>query len=115
MLVSYTVGTFSVINVIAKTSELECVYNPGSPAKGCVVYLKNYASDVTYCKVLAKSENVPVNPSLCNSSYSNGPLNVGIYYVKAHDIGNDGKISELPAVDGLPFNLSTPLKGLPVK
>ena len=106
-----TVGTFSVINVIANTSGPQCVYyNDDSPAIGCVVHLIYATPDVTYCRVLGKTNNTSVNPSLCNSSYSNGPLSAGMYIVDAYDIGSDGNVSELPAISGVTLHWSTALQ-----
>ena len=75
------------------------------------MHLKNATSDVTYCIVLWKSNNTSDNPSLCNSSYSNGPLNAGMYIVDAYDIGSDGNVSELPAISGVTLRQSTALQG----
>ena len=107
----FTVGTFSVTNVTAHNNELQCDYYSPSPAKGCVVYLKYATSDVTYCRVLGRSNSTAVDPSLCNSSYSNGPLNVGMYSVDAYDIGSDGDVSPIAAIRGLTLPLSTALPG----
>ena len=106
-----SVGTFSVTNVTANFNELQCDYYNPSPAKGCVVYLKYETSDITYCQVLGRSNSTAVDPSLCNSSYSNGPLNVGMYSVDAYDIGSEGDVSPIPAICELTLSLSTPLSG----
>eukprot|EP00731_Ephydatia_muelleri_P001491 Em0001g1491a len=108
-----TISTFSVINVFASISGPQCVYyNDDSPAIGCVVHLNNIASNVTYCKVVMKDLNIPVNTSICNSSYySNGPLSAGKYIVDAYDIGSDGNVSELPAISGVTLQWSTALQG----
>ncbi|KAL5516379.1 hypothetical protein EMCRGX_G001681 [Ephydatia muelleri] len=94
-----TISTFSVINVTASTSGPQCVYyNDHSPAIGCVMHLNNTASNETYCKVVMKDLNIPVNTSICNSFYSNGPLSAGMYIVDAYDIGSDGNVSGLKAI-----------------
>ena len=109
--INVTVGTFSVINVTTNTTEPQCDYYSPSPAIGCVVHLKHAKSDVTYCRVLGRSNDKSVNQSLCNSSYSNGPLSTGIYSVDAYDIGSDGNVSSIKAISGHSLYLSTALQG----
>ena len=76
------------------------------------MHLNNTASNVIYCKVVMKDLNIPVNTSICNSSYSNGPLSAGKYIVDAYDIGSDGNVSELPAISGVTLQWPTALQGI---
>ena len=108
--INVTVGTFSVINVTANTTGPQCVYYDDSPAIGCVVHLKSAKSYVTYCRVLGKS-NKSVNLSLCNSSYSNGPLSTGMFSVDVYDIGSDGDVSPIAAIREYSLDWSTALQG----
>ena len=108
-----TLGTFSVINVTASTSGPQCVYyNDHSPAIGCVMHLNNTASNETYCKVVMKDLNIPVNTSICNSFYSNGPLSAGMYIVDAYDIGSDGNVSGLKAISQQTLKWPTAPQGI---
>ena len=55
---------------------------------------------VTYCRVVVRSLDTPVNMSLCPSSPSNGPLGSGVYSVEVYDIERDGGVSSVPALAG---------------
>ncbi|KAL5516413.1 hypothetical protein EMCRGX_G001728 [Ephydatia muelleri] len=94
------ISTFNVIGVSINTSAptgLVCLFNPGSLAKECLVYLTDTATGVTYCRVVARSElNTPVNISLCPAS-SFSDLSAGMYLVQVYDIESDGSVSSAPA------------------
>ena len=95
-------GTFNVIGVSVNPSPptgLVCLFNPGSLARGCLVYLTDTATGVTYCRVVARSLNTPVNVSLCPAS-SFSDLSAGMYSVEVYDITSDGSVSPLPAIIG---------------
>ena len=96
----WLLGTFNVIGVSINTSAptgLVCLFNPGSLAKECLVYLTDTATGVTYCRVVARSElNTPVNISLCPAS-SFSDLSAGMYLVQVYDIESDGSVSSAPA------------------
>ena len=53
-------------------------------ARGCLVYLRDTATGVTYL-VVVRSVDTPVNMSSCPSS-PNGPLSTGVYSVEVYDI-----------------------------
>ena len=97
----FLVGTFDVIGVYVNISSpmgLLCLFNTGSLARGCLVYLTDTDTGVTYCRVVWRSLDIPVNISLCPSS--NGPLCTGVYSVEVYDIEKDGSVSSVPAVAG---------------
>ena len=101
----FLVGTFDVVGVFVNTSSptgLVCLFNPGSLARGCLVYLTDTATGVTYCMVVVRSVDTPVNMSSCPSSpsSSNGPLSTGVYSVEVYDIESDGGVSSVPALAG---------------
>ena len=101
----FLVGTFDVVGVSVNTSsptELVCLFNSGSLARGCLVYLTDTATGVTYCMVVVRSVDTPVNMSSCPSSPSspNGPLSTGVYSVEVYDIESDGGVSSVPALAG---------------
>ena len=79
---------------------LVCLFNPGSLAIGCLVYLTDTATGATYCKVVERSLNTHPNMSLCPSSSSNGPLSAGVYSVEVYDIESDGSVLSVPAIMG---------------
>ena len=84
------VGTFDVgvlVN-ISSPMGLVCLFNTGSLARGCLVYLTDTDTGVTYCRV-----------SLCPSS--NGLLRTGVYSVEVYDIERDGSVSSVPALERL--------------
>ena len=62
------------------------------------MYLTDTDAGVTYCRVVWRSLDTPVNISLCPSS--NGPLCTGVYSVEVYDIEKDGSVSSVPAVAG---------------
>ena len=92
-------GTFNVIGVSITSSPtgLMCLFNPGSLARGCLVYLTDTVTGVTYCRVVARSLNTPVNISLCPAS-SFSDLSAGMYSVQVYDIESDGSVSPVPAI-----------------
>eukprot|EP00731_Ephydatia_muelleri_P038671 Em0854g1a len=63
---------------ISTPMRLVCLFNTGSLARGCLVYLTD--TGVTYCRVVWRSLDTPDNMSLCPSS--NGPLNTGVSSVE---------------------------------
>ena len=94
-------GTFDVVGVSVNTSPpmgLVCLFNTGSLARGCLVYLTDTDTGVTYCRVVWRSLDTPVNMSLCPSS--NSPLSTGVYSVEVYDIDRDGSVSSVPAIAG---------------
>ena len=96
-------GTFGVIGISANTSSptgLVCLFNPGSLATGCLVSLIDTANGVTYCRVVGRSLDTPVNISLCPFSRFNGPLGTGVYSVEVYVIESDGSVSSVPAIPG---------------
>ena len=96
---SFLVGTFDVIRVFVNISSpmgLVCLFNTGSLARGCLVYLTDTDTGVTYCRVVWRSLDTPVNMSLCPTS--NGPLSTGVYSVAVYDIERDGRVSSVPAL-----------------
>ena len=98
---SFLVGTFDVVGVSVNTSSpmgLVCLFNTGSLARGCLVYLTDTDTGVTYCRLVWRSLDTPVNMSLCPSS--NGPLSTGVYTVEVYDIERDGSVSSVPALAG---------------
>ena len=98
---SFLVGTFDVVGVSVNTSSpmgLVCLFNTGSLARGCLVYLTDTDAGVTYCKVIWRTLDTLVNISLCPSS--NGPLSTGVYLVEVYDIEKDGSVSSVPALAG---------------
>ena len=98
---SFLVGTFDVVGVSVNISSpmgLVCLFNTGSLARGCLVYLTDIDTGVTYCKVVWRSLDTPDNMSLCPSS--NGPLSTGVYSVEVYDIERDGSVSSVPALAG---------------
>ena len=62
------------------------------------MYLTDTDTGVTYCRVVWRSLDTPVNISLCFPS--SGPLSTGVYSVKMYDIERDGSVSSVPAVAG---------------
>ena len=101
----FLVGTFDVVGVSVNTSSptgLVCLFKPGSLARGCLVYLTDIATGVTYCMVVVRSVDTPVNMSSCPSSPSspNCPLSTGVYSVEVYDIESDGGVSSVPALAG---------------
>ena len=96
-------GTFGVIGISANISSptgLVCLFNPGSLATGCLVYLIDTATGVTYCRVDGRSLDTPVNISFCPFSPSNVPLGTGVYSVVVYVIESDGSVSSVPAITG---------------
>ena len=97
----FLIATFDVVDVSVNTSSpmgLVCLFNTGSLARGCLVYLTDTDTGVTYCRVVWRSLDTPVNMSLCPSS--NGPLCTGVYSVEVYDIERDGSVSSVPALAG---------------
>ncbi|KAL5488584.1 hypothetical protein EMCRGX_G017551 [Ephydatia muelleri] len=95
------ISTFDVVSVSVNTSSpmrLVCLFNTGSLARGCLVYLTDTDTSVTYCRVVWRSLDTPDNLSLCPSS--NGPLCTGVYSVEVYDIERDGSVSSVPALAG---------------
>ena len=75
-------GTFGVIGISANTSSptgLVCLFNPGSLATGCLVYLTDTATGVTYCRVVWRS-------LVCS---------VVVYVIES-----DGSVLTIPAITG---------------
>ena len=70
------------------------------------MYLTDTDTGVTYCRVVWRSLDTPVNMSLCPSS--NGPLNTGVYSVEVYDIERDGSVSSVPALAGKIVNVLGP-------
>ena len=62
------------------------------------MYLTDTDTGVTYCRVVWRSLDTPVNMSLCPTS--NGPLSTGVYSVEVYDIESDGSVSSVPALAG---------------
>ena len=103
-------GTFGVIGISVNTSSptgLVCLFNPGSLATGCLVYLTDTATGITYCRVVGRSLDTPVNISLCPFS-SNGPLSTGKYSVMVCTIESDGSVSSVPAISGVVVDVLGP-------
>ena len=97
----FLVGTFDVVGVSVNSSSpmgLVCVFNTGSLARGCLVYLTDIGTGVTYCRVVWRSLDTPVNMSLCPSSTD--PLSTGVHSVEVYDIERDGSVSSVPALAG---------------
>eukprot|EP00731_Ephydatia_muelleri_P019235 Em0012g60a len=95
------ISTFDVVGVSVNTSSLMglvCLFNTGSLARGCLVYLTDTDTGVTYCRVVWRSLDIPVDMSLCPSC--NGPLSTGVYSVEVYDIERDGSVSSVPALAG---------------
>ena len=100
-------GTFGVIGISVNTSSptgLVCLFNPGSLATGCLVYLTDTATGTRYCRVVGRSLDTPVNISLCPS---NGSVSTGKYSVEVYTIESDGSVSSVPAITGVEVNVST--------
>ena len=94
-------GTFGVIGISVNTSSptgLVCLFNPGSLATGCLVYLTDTATGIIYCRVVGRSLDTPVNTSLCPYLRYNGPLSTGNYSVMVYTIESDGSVSLVPAI-----------------
>ena len=68
------------------------------PVGACLVYLTDTDTGVTYCRVIWRSLDSPVNISFCPPS--NGPLSTGVYSVEVYDIERDGSVSSVPAIAG---------------
>ena len=64
------------------------------------MYLTDTATGVTYCRVVGRSLDTPVNISLCPFSPSNGPMGTGVYSVVVYVIESDGSVSSVPAIAG---------------
>ncbi|KAL5488546.1 hypothetical protein EMCRGX_G017500 [Ephydatia muelleri] len=95
------ITTFDVVGVSVNSSspmELVCLFNTGSPARGCLVYLTDTDTGVTCCRVVWRSLDTPANMSLCTSC--NGPLSTGVYSVEVYDIERDWSVSSVPALAG---------------
>ena len=78
-------GTFELYGIYVNASELMCMFYPGSLARGCLAYLMNTATEVVYCRIVARSADTLVNMSLC-LPFSNGPLRAGVYSVVVYDV-----------------------------
>ncbi|KAL5488558.1 hypothetical protein EMCRGX_G017513 [Ephydatia muelleri] len=105
---TFVTSTFDVVGVSVNTSSpmgLVCLFNTGSLARGCLVYLTDTDTGVTCCRVVWRSLDTPVNMSLCSSS--NGPLSTGVYSVEVYDIERDGSVSSVPALAGEIVTVST--------
>ena len=103
------ISTFDVVGVSVNTSSpmgLVCLFNTGSLARGCLVYLTDTDTSVTSCRVVWRSLDTPVNMSLCPSS--NGPFCTGVYSVEVYDIERDGSVSSVPALAGEIVTVITP-------
>ena len=61
------------------------------------MYLTDTATGVTYCRVVARSLDTPVDTSLCPAS-SFSDLSAGMYSVQVYDIESDGSVSPVPAI-----------------
>ena len=97
----FRVGTFNVVGVSVNTSSpmgLVCLFNIGSLARGCLVYLTDTDTGVAYCRVVWRSLDTSDNMSLCTSSKD--PLSTGVYSVEVYDIERDGSVSSVPALAG---------------
>ena len=64
-----------------------------------MVYITDTATNIAYCKVVARSADIQVNMSLCLLT-AMGSLNAGVYSVMAYDIKSDGTVLYVPAVMG---------------
>ena len=97
----FLVDTFDVVGVSVNISSpmgLVCLFNTGSLARGCLVYLTDTDAGVKYCIVVWRSLDTPDNMSLCPSS--SGTLCTGVYSVEVYDIERDGSVSSVPALAG---------------
>ena len=97
----FLVATFDVVGVSVNTSSpmgLVCLFNTGSLARGCLVYLTDTDTGLEYCRVVWRSLDTPDNMSVCPSS--NGSLCTGVYSVEVYDIERDGSVSSVPALAG---------------
>ena len=61
------------------------------------MYLTDTGTGVTYCRVVARSLNTPVNISLYPAS-SFSDLSAVMYSVQVYDIESDGSVSPVPAI-----------------
>eukprot|EP00731_Ephydatia_muelleri_P019307 Em0012g132a len=95
------ISTFNVVGVSVNTSSpmgLVCLFNTGSLARGCLVYLTDTDTGVAYCRVVWRSLDTSDNMSLCTSSKD--LLSTGVYSVEVYDIERDGSVSSVPALAG---------------
>ena len=94
-----TTGTFELYDIYVNSSDVVCKFYPGSLTRGCLVYITDTATNMTYCKVVARSADIQVNMSLCLLT-ANGFLNAGVYSIMAYDIKSDGTVPYVPAIMG---------------
>ena len=94
-----TTGTFELYDIYVNSSDVVCKFYPGSMTRGCLVYITNTATNMAYCKVVARSVDIQVNMSLCLLT-ANGSLNAGVYSIMAFDIKSDGTVPYVPAIMG---------------
>ncbi|KAL5509436.1 hypothetical protein EMCRGX_G004811 [Ephydatia muelleri] len=97
--ITFFISTFELYDIYVNSSDVVCKFYPGSLTRGCLVYITDTATNMTYCKVVARSAHVQVNMSLCLLT-ANGSLNAGVYSIMAYDIKSDGTVPYVPAIMG---------------
>ena len=86
----------NVSNVLE--TQVACIFNEGSPAIGCLIFLRSMVKEMMYC--IARQRNSSISTSdfpifqTCTAKFA-----AGRYWLHVYDIERDGGISTLPAVE----------------
>ena len=107
---AFFLGTHSVIAINPSNdsvAHINCFFNEGSLAIGCLIFLTSMVKEITYCIVQQRNSNVSsVVPifQTCKAKFA-----AGRYWLQVYDIETDGRISTLPAVEAeIQLGPSTP-------
>ena len=103
-------GTFSVTGIgsyATKTTGLYCTFSSGSQAIGCLARLTEVNSGASFCIVIPRYKNSPVNASICPAPSNCSNVGQNLYSVQVYDIDGDGQVSSIPAVANMQVSLGT--------
>ena len=77
---------------------MACIFNEGSHAIGCLIFLTSMVKEMMYCIARQRNSNIPTNDfpifQTCTAKFA-----AGRYGLQVYDIERDGVISTLPAVE----------------
>ena len=101
-----TFDVTGIASLTASTTSLYCNFSSGSQAIGCLAQLTEVATGASFCVVIPRYANSPVNTSQCPAptNCSNVGLS-SLYTVGVYDISGDGKVSTKPSIRNVTLSL----------
>eukprot|EP00731_Ephydatia_muelleri_P017585 Em0010g683a len=101
-----TFDVTGIASITASTTSLYCNFSSGSQAIGCLAQLTEVATGASFCVVIPRYANSPVNTSQCPAptNCSNVGLS-SLYTVGVYDISGDGKVSTKPSIRNVTLSL----------